>query len=141
MSRAQVWTFHAGTIFVGGSGLVYGWMRYLAVSEDPYSVVNHPLQPDVQHLHVLTAPLLVFAAGLLWSSHAMARHAAGVRARRSTGILLAFVLFPMILSGYALQVSVDESWRRAWIWVHAITSVVWIVGALMHPFKRARSSA
>ena len=33
-------------------------MAYVAESDDPDALVNHPLQPDVQHAHVIAAPLL-----------------------------------------------------------------------------------
>ncbi|HXO18770.1 MAG TPA: hypothetical protein VOA87_02470, partial [Thermoanaerobaculia bacterium] len=72
MTRLEAWTVHAATILVGSTGLVYAWMRYLLAPADPFAVVNHPLQPLVQHLHVLAAPLLVFAVGLIWRRHVWA---------------------------------------------------------------------
>jgi hypothetical protein len=55
--------FLAANLLVGGTGLVYGWFRYFVTSDDPYAVVNHPAQPLWHHLHLWTAPLLVFAFG------------------------------------------------------------------------------
>ncbi len=46
-------------------------MKFLMESADEWAVVNHPWQPHVQHLHVLAAPLLVFACGLLWKNHVL----------------------------------------------------------------------
>ncbi|HYH44472.1 MAG TPA: hypothetical protein VEG34_02210, partial [Thermoanaerobaculia bacterium] len=62
MTRFEAWTVHVSTLLVGGTGLVYAWMLYLLPADDPFSTLHHRWQPDVQHLHVLTAPLLVFAA-------------------------------------------------------------------------------
>ena len=62
MTRLEAWFLHVATILVGGGGLVYAWMRYFVRPDDPFAVVNHPWQPDVQHLHVLAAPLLVSGA-------------------------------------------------------------------------------
>ena len=63
MTRTEAWFSHVAAALVGGTGLVYGWMRYFAESDDPFAIANHPWQPHFQHLHVLTAPLLVFACG------------------------------------------------------------------------------
>ena len=88
MSRLEAWTLHAATLAVGGTGLVYAWMLYLLKPSDPYAVVNHPWQPGVQHLHVLTAPLLVFAAGVIWRAHVWRRFRAGEDGSRSLSMLL-----------------------------------------------------
>ena len=136
MSRLEAWTLHAATLAVGGTGLVYAWMLYLLKPSDPYAVVNHPWQPGVQHLHVLTAPLLVFAAGVIWRAHVWRRFRAGVRARRRSGLTVAASLGPMTLSGYLLQTATDPSWRRAWVAVHLAASALWIVGYLAHQLTR-----
>ncbi len=134
MSRGQVWLVHASNALVGGTGVVYGWMRYIAEPEDEFSIVNHPWQPDVQHLHVLTAPLLVFAAGWIWTAHVARHWRAGTRRGRRTGLTLVAMLLPMIASGYLLQTATSEAWRAAWIWVHGATSVLWLLCAAAHPF-------
>jgi hypothetical protein len=127
---------HAATFLVGGTGLVYAWMAYLLRPEDPYALVNHPWQPHVQHLHVLTAPLLVFAAGLLWRRHVWASWKLGVRERRRSGLGLALSLAPMVVSGYLIQTAVDETWRKAWVAVHLAASALWIAGYLTHQLTR-----
>ena len=136
MTRPQAWFVHISNVLVGGSGLVYGWMRYFAESDDPFSIVNHPWQPDLQHAHVVLAPLAVFAVGWVWSSHVLLHWRAGTRRGRRTGIALALLFFPMVFSGYLLQTSVDDSWRDVWIWTHGITSSLWIALAVVHPFLR-----
>ena len=60
VNRLPAWISHAATLLVGGTGLVYAWMRYLVHPADPFAVVNHPLQPLAQHLHILARA----AAGL-----------------------------------------------------------------------------
>lgn len=132
MTRFETWLQHGSNLLVGGTGLVYGWMRYFAESQDPFALVNHPLQPDLQHMHVLCAPLLVFAAGMIWPRHVWSRLRSGFSPRRPTGLVLAISLAPMVLSGYLLQVSVDELWRSIWIWIHGLVSCLWLVGYLVH---------
>ena len=113
-------------------GLVYAVMRYLMTSPDEWAVVNHPWQPHVQHLHVLFAPLLVFAAGLVWKGHVIEKWRGNGSRARATGIALALQLLPMVLSGYLLQISVDETWRTVWMWVHGITGLLWCLSVVAH---------
>lgn len=132
MTRGTAWFLHTSTALVAGTGVVYGWMRYFVSATDEFSVVNHPQEPTLHWMHVVFAPLLVFGCGVLWRSHIWGRIVSGFQSRRKTGILLALLLFPMIASGYFLQVVVDETWQTIWVWMHGTTSVVWTLGYLVH---------
>lgn len=136
MTRAEAALLHVSHVLVGGTGLVYAWMLWFATSDDPEALVNHPLQPDVQHLHVLTAPLLVFAIGLVWRAHVWTRVRGGHRARRASGLALFASAAPMIASGYFVQTAVDPDWREAWVAVHVATSLAWIAAYAAHQWKR-----
>jgi hypothetical protein len=109
-------------------------MRYFIVPQDEFSVVNHPLQPEFLHWHILSAPLLVFAIGLIWSGHVLTHYRRNTARGRRTGLTLAATAFPMIFSGYALQVSVNESWTEVWMWLHLATAGIWLFFAVIHPF-------
>jgi hypothetical protein len=126
---------------VGGTGLVYAWMVYLARPADPYAVVNHPSQPAVQHLHIVVAPLLVFAAGLIWRRHVWGSWRSGVVQRRRSGVSMALALAPMIVSGYLLQTAVESTWRTVWSVLHLATSGLWIAAYLLHQFFPQRNGA
>ncbi len=132
MSRFELWLVHTSNLAVGGTGLIYALMLYVLESEDEFSVVNHPLQPQTQHLHVLLAPLFVFSVGLIWRRHIWSHWKKGVRSGRRSGTSLLFLLLPMVLSGYLLQVSVDPQWRQAWGILHLATSGIWILAFLGH---------
>jgi len=132
MTRFEAWLLHLATLLVGGGGLVYAWMRYLVRPEDPFAVVNHPWQPQVQHLHVLAAPLLVFAIGLVWKTHAWPGVRLRAAARRRSGLALVATAAPMIASGYLLQTATDPSWRQAWLVIHLAASALWLGGYLAH---------
>lgn len=146
MKLLEAWTVHISTILVGGTGLIYAWMRYLAEPTDPFAVVNHPWQPMIQHLHVWTAPLLVFAAGLIWREHIWKHWKKGVRHGRRSGLSLMLALAPMVLSGYLIQTAVGDGWRQAWVAIHLVTSVLWLLGHSAHAYalllmlRRRRSS-
>ena len=90
------------------------------------ALVNHPREPLLKTLHILTAPLLVFACGLLWRQHIWARIRAKYPHRRRTGIALALLVLPMVASGYLLQTAVEPELRQVWIWVHGITASLWV---------------
>lgn len=132
---------HLANLLVGLTGLVYLWMAWLLPPPDDWAVVNHPWQPHVQHLHVLVAPLLVFAVGLMWRSHVLLRLRLQGGLRLDSGSLLLFLLLPMVVSGYALQVSSAEQWRTAWSWLHVVTGGLWVLGYVVHFLRRRQRAA
>jgi hypothetical protein len=138
MKRLEAWSVHVSTLLVAGTGLVYAWMRYLAPGGDPYSVVRHPWQPAAQHLHVLVAPLLVFATGLIWKQHVWGHWRRGVPQRRRSGLALLLALVPMVVSGYLIQTTVGDGWRRAWVGVHLAASALFLLGYASHALAALR---
>lgn len=130
------WLHHAVNLLVGLTGLVYLVMAWLLTPPDDWAVVNHPWQPHVQHAHVLVAPLLVFAVGLMWRTHVLLRIKLQGGLRADSGALLLLLFVPMVGSGYALQVSAEESWRQGWAWVHVVTGGLWVAGYLVHLLGR-----
>jgi hypothetical protein len=99
---------------------------------DPFAVVNHPLQPLLQHLHILVAPLLVFVAGMMWQQHAWPYWRRGVERHRRSGGFMIFALVPMVASGYLIQTAAAADWRRVWVIVHLAASTLWLLGYLAH---------
>ena len=141
MTRGEAWFTHASSVLVGGTGLVFGWMLYFAAPTDEFAIVNHPWQPEVHALHILFAPLLVFACGLFWREHVWKRVKKGFPSRRKSGLVL-FALFGlMVISGYFIQTAVDEGWRLAWVWTHGVSSSIWLLGYVIHQFAPRKKSA
>lgn len=139
MTRFEAWLLHLSSLAVGGTGLVYAWMRYLATPEDPFAVVGHPWQGAVQHLHLLGAPLSVLAIGSLLRLHAWTALRLGVRDGRRSGLLLLASALPMIASGYLLQVTGEPGWRSVWVGVHLVASGLWIAGHVAHAWRAVRA--
>lgn len=133
---------HAAALTVGLSGLAYAWMKYLtAPPENAFSVVNHPLQPTALHLHVLSAPVLVFAVGILWRDHVWARlRNSGRRRGRASGTALTLLLVPMIASGYLLQTTTSEALHTVLVGTHLVTGGAWLVGYAAHAVSALRPS-
>jgi hypothetical protein len=141
VTRFEAWFLHAANLLVGGTGLVYAWMLYACEPADELALVNHPLQPSIQHAHVLAAPLLVFGLGWVWRQHIAPRVRNGHAQRRATGLMLAFGAAPMIASGYLLQTAQSEIWRQVWLVVHLATSALWIASYVAHLLLRVHSAA
>ena len=132
MSRLEAWLLHAAALLVGSTGLAYAWMRYLTKPGDEFAVVNHAWQPAMQHAHVVVAPLLVFALGMIWKQHVAAGMRGGKPERRRSGLVLLGALVPMVLPGYFLQVSVDPWWHSLWAQVHLWSSLAWLAAYAVH---------
>ncbi len=132
IEKMDLWLIRVATVLAAGSGLVYAAMIYLLEPTDEWSVVNHPWQPHVQHLHILVVPLLVFAVAVVWRSHALNKQKGKRNSGRFSGWGLMLVFWPMVASGFLLQVSISESWRSFWALSHLICSLLWLAAAAGH---------
>jgi hypothetical protein len=133
MKRWEAWINHAGWGLVAASGLAYGWLKYFAARPDPDSRLAHPLQPSVLAVHILAAPLAVFALGVVLRRHALARLTGGEAERRRTGLVMTLLAVPVILSGYVVQVLTGDAARRWTGWGHAALGLIYAVGYALHP--------
>lgn len=137
------WGHHAALALVALSGVALFVMKdVLRPPEDGFAVVSHPLQPFTLHVHVVTAPLLVLAIGMLVRHHALARWRtpSWSRARRS-GAALTLLALPMLSTGYLLQVATDDGWRAAWKWSHLATAGLYVLAAALHVVGARRRAA
>ena len=128
MTPLERFMLSLSTAIVGLSGLVCAVMKYLMTPVDPYAVVNHPLQPWVLDTHVLAAPLMIFAIGLIAQDHILAQ----VRKRqngkgRLSGLLALWCLLPMLSTGYLIQVTTNESLRYAFVVIHLSTGGLYLI--------------
>ncbi len=130
---------YAAQALLAVSGILLAVMLYFMTSDDPFAVVNHPWQSDMLHLHVLSAPPVVFLLGIYAWNHAFPYLSTRVREGRGSGWTLVVLAAPMILSGYLIQVSVSDGWRKAWIVLHLATSILWIVGMTVHGLAHWRA--
>ena len=139
MGRFDFWLFHLANGFVAGTGIWYGWMRYVTEPVTQFAIVNHPWQSDLQHAHILTAPLLVGVAGHFWYRHAWLSWKSNIQEGRNSGTSMMWLLVPMILSGYCIQVSVSEQMRLVWIWTHCLVSGTWLLAYAGHVWVHLRT--
>ena len=114
ISRWEKFFVGLSILLTAATGLVYAWMKYFVEPADPFSVVNHPWQPGLLSAHVLAAPLLLFAFGLIAREHLLGRFRdPRARKSRASGLLAVSALVPMVASGYLTQVLTSTGGRRA----------------------------
>jgi hypothetical protein len=138
--RWAVWSTSVATVL---TGVIYLWMKYLMVSDDPFAVVNHPWQPLMLKLHILVAPLLTFSLGVVALRHIWRHLKAGMREGRRSGLWTLVAVGPMILTGYLIQAVTQEGWLAAMAYSHIGFGLAYALALLAHQFsaggKRARA--
>ena len=144
MTRAQVVTLQIAVALTAITGVVFAFikygMKYAMKSDDPFAVVNHPLQPWMLSAHVVVAPLAVFAFGWIFGNHILPAFANGSR-KRPSGVSAMWLLAPMVVSGYLMQVSTADALRHAMAVAHWISSGAFVIAYVVHIFfRRALSS-
>jgi hypothetical protein len=144
VTRFERWAVWSTSVVTFVTGVIYLWMKYLMVSDDPLAVVNHPWQPAVLKLHILVAPLLVFSMGLIALRHVWRHLRSKMRDGRRSGLHTVVVLGPMIVSGYLIQTLTEEGWLRGMAIVHIGLGLAYGVVLLAHQFaaggRKARSA-
>jgi hypothetical protein len=137
MKRWEAWWNHSALTAVSLTGVVYGLFKYFVPATDPDSRIGHPWQPGFMKIHLLVAPFALVGIGLLLRRHALARFAGGERSGRRTGVAMLWLILPVALSGYVIQVLVASGPARATGWAHAGLGAVFLLAYAFHPKRRA----
>lgn len=141
MKRWEVWWNHAALVAVSLTGVAYGIFKYFVPGSDPDSRIGHPWQPVMLKAHILVAPLAVFAIGLLFRRHALARILMKESNGRRSGAIMFWIVLPLTLTGYLIPVFVDTTAVRASGWSHAVLGLVFLLGYAFHPRPKASSDS
>lgn len=139
--RRSLWVT---SILTGLTGIGLFWTKYLTQSADPWSIVNNPLQPWMLKLHILVAPLLVFALGLVAVRHVWHHYRERIRRGRRSGITAALMVVPMIGTGYLIQVLTRPGWVRVVALSHIAFGALYLAGVALHQVvlhRRLRTGA
>jgi hypothetical protein len=132
VSRFERWILIGSAVLTGASGVIYAWMKYLLTSDDPYAVVHHPLQPLVLKIHIVAAPLLIFAVGLIFTQHVVKHWRSRRPSGKISGLAIGLTAAPMILSGYLIQTVTGEILLNWLIGTHLITGTLYLIGFAVH---------
>ncbi len=98
----------------------------------------HAGEPLALYAHIVAAPWLLFVCGVLWPVHVLPHLRARTEPRRPTGVLLAFALFPLVLSGYLAQATDSDTAHALFSTVHGVGFAAWMVVFGVHA-GRARA--
>ena len=139
MKRWEALWNHAALVAVSLSGLAYGIFKYFVPGSDPDSRIGHPWQPVMLKAHILVAPFAVFAIGLIFRRHALARIQSGEQNGRRSGALMFWLLLPLTVTGYLVPVFVEPTPVHAAGWSHAALGVFFLLGYAFHPKRKAGS--
>ena len=140
--RWLLWLSTAGTLV---TGVAYWWMKDMMTAAEPWAVINHPLQPWMLKAHILVAPVLVFAVGLITTRHIWKHFRQGVKKGRRSGLIAAATFAALVVTGYVLQVVTGETLLRVLGWTHLGLGIIYSAGLAAHwpatRGSRARPSA
>jgi uncharacterized membrane protein len=128
----QKWLLWTSSLAAGVSGIVYWWMDHMMEPVGEWAVINHPLQPLVLKAHILSAPVLVFAVGLVATDHIWRHFRNDVRLGRRSGVSMMWVVGPMVLTGYLIQAVIHPGWLVFLAWLHLGSGVVYVLALLLH---------
>jgi hypothetical protein len=125
--------FRGSLALTTATGVAYWVMKDLLRPRDPFSVLGHPWQPYALAAHVLVAPVLVFALGLIARDHILEGVRSGGKVSGwRTGLGLLGAAVPMIASGYALQVVTDVRARSLIALAHLASGALFAALFLGH---------
>lgn len=134
MSTFEKWSIWVSSFLVTATGVLYLWMKYFLPVPEGFSIIRHPLQPLVLKLHIITAPLLLFAIGAIAVRHIWRHLVSKTGPGRISGWSAALTTIPMVATGYLLQVFSSESWLRGLAIAHIVTGLIYGGGFLLHQF-------
>lgn len=135
-ARWLIWTSSVAT---GTTGVVYWWMKNLMEPLNEWAVINHPLQPWVLKAHIVSAPVLVFAVGLIATNHIWKHFQNAVRLGRRSGVTTMWVVGPMIISGYLIQAVTHPSGLAVVVWLHVLTGLIYLTAFGLHQVAARRA--
>jgi hypothetical protein len=140
MNRLQVLYLHACVFLTATTGAAYAWMRYAMRTDDPFAVVNHPMQPFLLSAHVVIAPLLVFGFGWVFADHIWPKFVQKNAPQRRSGLWSMGAIVPMVLSGYLMQVTTGDALRQAMAVAHWIASALFVIAYSVHLITKPERS-
>jgi hypothetical protein len=139
MTRAEKITVWGSTAVMTITGVAIAWMEYVLEPADAFAVVNHPWQPVLLKVHILSAPVMVFGIGMIFLRHIWPHFRTGLKKGRRSGIWSMVLTIPMIVTGYALQVMSNVGWLTTLGYIHFALGSAFAVGGALHFLATRRS--
>lgn len=146
MTRFHRWFLYGSTIATALSGIAYFVMKRFLESDDPWAVINHPLEPWALKAHILSAPLMLFAVGLIATHHIWRSLRSRLPTGRRSGLIASYAAGPLVVSGYLIQVITSPPTLEILAWAHLVLGVgvataIGLHRAVLHGRRRQRKGA
>jgi hypothetical protein len=132
MTRLQLVWLHVAVALTTLTGVVFAFMKYFMKSDDEFAVANHPWQPHMLAAHVVVAPVLLFLLGWTFSNHMLPKYRFGNGVNRKTGTSAMWLIAPMTVSAYLMQIATNETLREAMAVAHWVTSGLFVLAYAVH---------
>lgn len=132
MTRFQRWFLYASTAAAALSGVGYFYMKRFMTPTDPWAVINHPLEPWLLKAHILTAPLMLFAVGLITTQHIWRSLRSSLPTGRKTGLVATITFVPLVVSGYLIQVVSSPLALDVLGWTHLVLGLLCTAAVFEH---------
>ncbi len=135
MNGFEKWALGLTTATTAITGLGLFITKYLMQTDDPWAVINHPLQPWFLKAHILVAPALIFALGMIAARHAWPYLKTGLRSGLRSGIVTTLVTVPMVLSGHLIQIITAPGWLKGIAVLHIATAFLFTATLVGHRLR------
>ena len=132
MTTFQRQFVYISTIAAFISGVLYIGLRTFAEPEDPWAIVNHPLEPWALKAHILTAPIMLFAVGLITAQHIIRSLRSSLPNGRQSGLIMTVLFGPLALTGYLLQTVISPLVTSILSWTHLGLGLICAVALAIH---------
>ena len=126
------WVFNALHGIVAVTGLLYLYMQYVLVTDDPFAIVNHPWQPATLSMHVIAAPFFIVFFGMLFRSHTLRKILSPSPYNRRSGWTSLLGFSVMAISGYLIQIAPTPALVTASVWTHLVSGLLFVAGYSVH---------
>ena len=132
MSGFKKWLVWTTSVLTGVTGLIYWWMDEFLQPIDEFAIINHPLQPWLLKAHIIIAPVLVFALGVIWMNHIWKHIRISMQGARKSGLIAVVLITPMVFSGYLIQAVISPVLLTVLVWIHIGGGLFYLLGLLVH---------
>ena len=132
MNRFEKWMLWTSFALTAITGVGLLWTKYFMHTTDPWAVINHPLQPWLLKAHIVAAPALIFALGLISAKHIWQHFKARIPVGRKTGIVTVLMAGMMILTGYLVQIVTQVVSLKVLAISHIALGFVFLAGFVAH---------
>ncbi|MDA0312780.1 MAG: hypothetical protein O2992_11775 [Gemmatimonadetes bacterium] len=139
MTRFQRWFLYWSSAVAFVSGVAYFWMKHFLEPAEPWAVINHPLQPWALKAHILAAPLMLFAVGMITTQHIWRSLRSKLPTGRRTGVAAVLSFGPLVLTGYLIQTATATLVADLLGWTHLALGIACTAAIGLHRlFVRGR---